>query len=174
MKKSFCLWSLLGFGFSSLSGTLLHFAYDTLGGVAWIAPFSSVNESTFEHMKLLFMPMFVYTLIQSFFFREIKSFWCIKLYSTLIGLIIIPTAFYTYNGVIGRSPAFINIAIFFIALAFSYLYEFFAFKKESVKCKYPGLAFILLFLIFLSFAVFTFATPKINLFKDPITNTYGI
>ena len=97
MKRSTGLWQLWGFAVTSLGGTILHFLYDWLGGAKWIAPFSGVNESTWEHMKLLFWPMFIFALVQSFFFRERKDFWCIKLRGILLGLILIPVIFYTFS-----------------------------------------------------------------------------
>ena len=69
MKKSIKLWQLWGFAVVCLAGTILHFLYDWLGAPVWIAPFSGVNESTWEHMKLIFWPMFSYTIFQSFFFK---------------------------------------------------------------------------------------------------------
>ena len=51
MRSSVWLWKLVGFAFTSLFGTLLHFLYEWLGEPLWITPFSGVNESTFEHMK---------------------------------------------------------------------------------------------------------------------------
>lgn len=174
MKRSIGLWQLMGFAVTSLGGTLLHFLYDLTGGAVWVAPFSGVNESTWEHMKLLFWPMFVYALIQSFFFKDVKSFWCVKLKGTLLGLILIPVLFYTYNGVIGRSPDWINIAIFFVSAAVAYIYETRQFKKAGESCRLQRLSFALLCIIAVLFAVFTFATPEIGIFKDPITGTYGI
>ncbi len=174
MKRSIGLWQLWGFAVTSLMGTVLHFLYDWLGKAVWIAPFSGVNESTWEHMKLLFWPMLVFAIVQSFFFEEREDFWCVKLRGILLGLGLIPVIFYTYNGVIGRSPDWINIAIFFIAAGIAYLYETRLFKKETVRCKMPKLAIAILALIALLFVIFTFATPEINIFKDPLTGSYGI
>jgi hypothetical protein len=174
MKRNIFLWELWGFAAVSLLGTVLHFLYDWLGGAAWVAPFSGVNESTWEHMKLLFWPMLLYAVFQSFFFRDREDFWCVKLRGVLLGLYLIPTIFYLYNGVIGKSPDWVNIAIFFISAAVAYVYEYRLFKKGSVACKNPKLAIIILCAIALLFALFTFFTPKIGIFKDPLTNTYGI
>lgn len=174
MKKTIGLWQLVGFGITSLGGTVLHFLYEWLGKAPWIAPFSGVNESTWEHMKLLFWPMLIYAVIESFFFRERENFWCVKLRGILLGLVLIPVIFYTFNGVIGKSPDWINIAIFFISAAIAYIYETHLFKKERLSCKSPKLAFALLSVIALFFVVFTFYIPQIAIFKDPITNTYGI
>ena len=174
MKKSIGLWSLVGFAVVSLGGTLLHFLYEWLGEAVWIAPFSGVNESTWEHMKLLFFPMFIYATVQSFFFKDKENFWCIKLRGILLGLTLIPVLFYTYNGVIGKSPDWINIAIFFLSTAVAYIYETQAFLKNKVACKHPKAAFLILCLIGGLFAVFTFIPPMLGIFKDPLTGNYGI
>ena len=154
MKRSIGLWQLIGFGVTSLGGTLLHFLYDWLGNASWIAPFSGVNESTWEHMKLLFWPMFIYAIVQSFFFRERRDFWCVKLRGILLGLILIPIIFYTYNGVIGKSPDYINIAIFFVSAAIAYIYETRLFKDERLRCRLSKAAIAVLCVIALLFVVF--------------------
>ena len=174
MKRQIGLWQLWGFAITSLSGTILHFLYDWFGGAVWIAPFSGINESTWEHMKLIFWPMFIYAIIQSFFFTERGDFWCIKLRGILLGLALIPIIFYTYNGVIGKSPDWINIAIFFISAAIAYIYETRLFNSEKDTCRSPRWAFAVLCGIGILFIVFTFATPGLEMFLDPLTKTYGI
>ncbi|MBQ7314952.1 MAG: hypothetical protein IJW83_03005 [Clostridia bacterium] len=174
MKRSIGLWQLMGFAVTSLAGTLLHFLYDWTGGSAWVAPFSGVNESTWEHMKLLFWPMFIFAIVQSFFFKDREEFWCVKLKGALLGLVLIPVLFYTYNGVIGRSPDWINIANFFVSAVIAYIYETRQFNNGTTACKSPKIAFAVLCIIAVLFVVFTFATPEIGIFKDPLTGAYGI
>lgn len=174
MKRSIKLWQLMGFAVTSLGGTLLHFLYEWLGGAVWIAPFSGVNESTWEHMKLLFWPMLIYAIAQSRLFAERRDFWCVKLRGTLLGLTLIPVIFYTYNGAIGKSPDWLNIAIFFVAAAIAYIYETRLFNAEKLRCKYPRSALAVLVLLAVFFIVFTFAAPKIGIFIDPLTGAYGI
>ena len=174
MKKSIGRWSLVGFAVVSLGGTLLHFLYEWLGEAVWIAPFSGVNESTWEHMKLLFVPCFIFAIVQSFFFWDRKDFWCVKLRGILLGLVAIPVLFYTYNGVVGKSPDWINIAIFSIAAALVFVCETKLFKSESILCAHPRAALTALVIIALLFVLFTFRTPELGIFKDPLTGTYGI
>ena len=174
MKRSLGLWQLMGFAATSFGGTILHFLYDWLGEATWIAPFSSVNESTWEHMKLLFWPMFLFAVVQSFFFKDRTDFWCIKLRGILLGLILIPIIFYTFNGAIGKSPDWINIAIFFIAGATAYIYEARLFDKQKSPCKFAKAAIAALSLIALLFIIFTFKTPEIGLFADPLTGSFGV
>ena len=174
MKRSIGLWELMGFAVTSLGGTLLHFLYDWLGEAVWIAPFSGVNESTWEHMKLLFFPMVAYAIVQSFFFKDRDDFFCIKTRGILLGISLIPIIFYTYNGVIGRSPDWINIAIFFVSAAIAYIYEARLLNSEKLRCKTQKQYILILGVIALLFVLFTFITPQIGIFKDPLTDTYGI
>ncbi len=174
MKRSVGLWALMGFAVTSLGGTILHFLYEWLGEAVWIAPFSGVNESTWEHMKLLFWPMFIFVIVQSFFFRDREDFWCVTLRGILLGIILIPVLFYTYNGVIGKSPDWLNIAIFFVSAAIAYLYETRLFHTEKLRCRSSKLPIAILSTIALLFVLFTFLTPEIGIFRDPLTGTYGI
>ena len=135
MKRTVWLWQLIGFAITALGGTLLHFLYELTNKAVWVAPFSGVNESTWEHMKLLFWPMFIFAIIQSFFFKGYENFWCAKLYGTLLGLAAIPVFFYTYNGVIGKSPDWINITIFFVSAALAYVCEAKWLKNGNLRCK---------------------------------------
>ncbi len=171
--KNTSLWNLVGFSFTSLFGTILHFLYDWTGESTVAALFSGVNESTWEHMKLLYFPLFFFALIQSRFFKEYKNFWCVKLYGTITGLLLIPILFYTLSGIFGMLPDFINISIFFIAALVTFLLENRLFQKEPFQCKAP-FALGILFLIGSLFVLFTFKTPTIPLFKDPLTGTFGI
>lgn len=173
MKQKVGLWQLFGFAVTVLLGTLLHFLYDWLGGAVWVAPFAAVNESTWEHMKLLFLPMLLFALVQSFFFRERRDFWCVKLRSILLGLSLIPVLFYTYNGVIGESPDAVNVTIFFVSAAIAYLYEAKCLRAEERACR-SGWAVAAILGIGVLFVLFTFVTPKIGIFMDPVTGTFGI
>lgn len=174
MKKNISLWQYGGFVFTAVFGTLLHFLYDLTGGSVLFAPFSAVNESTWEHMKLLYFPMLVYALIQSRFFRERKDFWCVKLTGSLIGLTLIPVSFYTLGGVFGSTPDWVNIAIFFISAAVAFFVETQLFKKGDLPCRVPLLALTIIVLIGVMFVVFSFCTPQIPLFRDPLSGRYGI
>lgn len=174
MKRSVWHWQLFGFAVTALGGTILHFLYDWLGGAIWIAPFSGINESTWEHMKLLFWPTALFAVVQSFFFGGYKNFWCVKLRGILLGLGLIPVLFYTYNGVIGKSPDWINIAIFFVSAAMAYLFETRMLITGTPTCASPKTALGILIVIAVLFILFTFATPKLGMFRDPLTGTYGI
>ncbi len=172
-KQDIGLWQFFGFGVVSLLGTLFHYVYDfTKSPIA--ALFSGVNESTWEHMKLLFFPMFLFAVAEYFVLgKHIPGYWCIKMRGTVLGLLMIPVLFYTLRGIFGTTPDWINIAIFFVAAAIAFWYETPKLKKNT-PCSYPILPLTVLMLIAVCFFVFTFWTPQIPLFQDPITKTYGL
>ena len=173
MKQRSILWQWAGFAAVTFGGTILHFLYDWTGGSILAAPFSGVNESTWEHMKLLFWPLFLSALVQQAFFKDQENYWCVKLAEILLGLVLIPVLFYTYNGVFGKSPDWINIAIFYISAALVFLFEWWAFQNDRLSYRYPRLAFAAIYLLGFLFVIFTFSPPQIPLFRDPLTGTYG-
>ena len=173
MKRS-VFWQLMGFGVCTLMGTILHFLYDWTGQSPLAAVFSGVNESTWEHIKLLYWPLLAFAVFQYFFFRQEANYWWVKLGATVLGLALIPVLFYTYNGMFGKSPDWVNIAIFYVAAAAAFGFERWAFRHNRLQWKYPQLALGVLILIGILFVFFTFWTPKIPLFQDPVTGGYGI
>ena len=125
MQKRLLRWELIGFAFTGAVGTLLHFVYEWTGGDPLIAAFCAVNESTWEHMKLLFVPFFLFTMVEFIVFAEpLRSFFAAKAASILLGLLAIPVLFYSLGGMFGKTPDWVNIAIFFLADALLYFMSF--------------------------------------------------
>ena len=173
MKKSLPLWQFAGFLFTAIAGVLLHFLYDWSNQSALVAPFSAVNESIWEHMKLLYFPMFVFALVErQFIGDEYENYWCAKLAGIFLGLTLIPVIYYSYTGIFGAQIDWINIAIFFVAAAIAYLFETWLLKKNGWKCATPLLALLILCIIGYVFVVWTYVPPKIPLFQDPITSVF--
>ena len=174
MKRNLGLWCFAGFVLVTLGGTLLHFVYDWSGGNTAVAVFSGVNESTWEHMKLLYWPMVAWAAVQSRFFREYPNYWCVKLAGLVTGLVSIPLLFYGYNGAVGKSPDWLNITFFFTAAGLAFWREGRLFARGGRRCRGKWLAVASIAAVGVLFAVFTFATPRLPLFRDPLTGTYGV
>ncbi len=175
MKKSISLWQFIGFIFTGIAGTLFHFMYDWSNQNFLVALFSAINESIWEHMKLLFFPMFLFAIIESHFFnKQYENFWCSKLIGILLGILLIPILYYTYTGIFGVSIDWINITIFFSASATTYFLETRLLKQQNTICLSPQATLIILCLLALIFVIFTFVPPHIPLFQDPVTKLYGI
>lgn len=173
MKKSLVLWQFIGFAFVSVAGTLLHFVFEWTHGNIIVGLFSAVNESIWEHIKLLFFPMLVFAVIQSRYFKERRHFWCAKLSGIITGIILIPTLYYTYTGALGVKADWVNILIFFITAAICFIVETRT-LKNSWGCKIsPTASKIIILFIGCLFIIFTFIPPHIPLFIDPLESTYG-
>lgn len=159
--------------FVTILGTILHFTYQLSGKNHIVAVFSSINESVWEHLKLLYFPMLL-TIIIGFFYigKSIPNFLCAKTLGIVTALLFTIIFFYTYTGILGKNIAFVDISSFFIATfigeALSYILMINRFKCNNT------VSIIILIVLFFLFKRFTFTTPNIALFKDPITSNYGI
>lgn len=116
MKRRLFIWEAAGFLWTGAVGTLLHFLYDWSGKNTWAAAVSPVNESVWEHMKLLFVPLFLFTLVQLCFMGRTESnLLAARGLSALVGLVLIPVLYYTYTGALGIQLMWADIAIFYLA-----------------------------------------------------------
>lgn len=166
MKKSISFWQMVGFIAAGVGGTLLHFLYDWSGQHPVVGAFSAVNESIWEHMKLLLFPMLVFSLIEySRIGKDYPNFWCVKLIGTLMGLTAIPVLYYTYTGALGVSADWFNIAIFFITAGAVYWLETRLLQNSRPRCTFPAVALGTLLLIGVVFVMLTYHPLNLPLFQ---------
>ena len=174
MKRSIPTWQIFGFLFVSIAGTVLHFLFDWAGGSIAAALVSAVNESIWEHMKLIYVPMLFFVWIEYIAFgKPTACFWCIKLIGFLTALLLIPVIYYTYTGSLGINADWFNITIFFLSAGAALYLETRLFQNDWT-CPLPGWAALgLILLIGCLFVLFTFLPPRIPLFQDPLTGSFG-
>lgn len=149
--------------FVVLFGVFLHFAYELSGENPIIGLFASVNESVWEHLKLLFFPMLVLTIWDLFTTqRNNLNFLPARTIGILSGLVFIVAAFYTITGIIGATIALVDIAIFLLGIAVAFWIE----KKLCCKCLRLSvkLAIVILILLIVLFIIFTIAPPALGIF----------
>ena len=169
-------WQLGGFLFVCAAGTALHFLYQWSGENQVAAAFSAVNESTWEHMKLLFFPLFLFSVVQVWVLGGYsRGFWPAKALGILLGLALIPALYYTYTGALDVSVMWVDIAIFFVAAAAAFLAETRMLARDW-RCRGGARASALVLLLLLSaaFVLCTFVPPRFPLFRDPVTGFYGL
>lgn len=167
MNKKLLTYCIIGFVFVSIIGTLFHFVYEWSGNNFIVGLFTPINESVWEHIKLLFFPMLIYSLYMN---KQLKTEYpCVNSglsLGILIGSFLIPIIFYTYTGILGFDISAIDIAIFFICV----IVAFFVAYKFTLSCsvqKYTKLLNITLFIMILLFLLFTYSPPNIGLFVSP-------
>lgn len=173
--KNLSRWSIAGAVFTLLIGTLLHFVYDWFGGTIW-AVLGAVNESTWEHLKLVFWPIVLFAVVEWFAYgRNTPGFWPAKAWSVLIAMAAIVVLFYTYTGILGYNLMAVDIATFVIGTILAYC---FACRRLNQKKGSSAFAMVMAVLLLLAltvgFAVFTYAPPHLGLFLDPVSGSYGI
>lgn len=161
------LYFAAGLIFSAVLGTLSHFFYKWSGQNPVIALVSPVNESTWEHMKLVFFPI----LLWSFFLppkvrAALRGWQCSLLAGGLLGTWLVPVLFYTYSGILGRNLALIDIGIFYTAVLAAFGTARKLRDSERVEKACPFILFISAVML-LAFFLFTFAPPDIGLFAEP-------
>lgn len=173
LKKSLIKIELISTIFSILFGIILHFTYNYSKNNIIIASFSAINESTWEHLKILFFPMLITTIIGHILLkRKYPNYLDTKTKGILVAISFIIIFFYTYSGIIGKNFPILDISSFIIAI---FLEEIYTYKKIKTPSNTNNIMAIkILITLSICFIVFTFFPPKINLFKDPITNSYGI
>lgn len=154
------------FLFISILGVLLHFTYEWSDDNRIVGLFSAVNESTWEHLKLLFFPMLLLTLVELFFFHEkmpANYLWARTL-GILSGMIFIVAVFYTLLGILGTNYDWINIALYFAGVIFA------LFVENDVYCNGKAEKLILssaiLLLLTAAFFTFTEYSPQLGIFQE--------
>lgn len=167
---------IIGFIFTIILGSILHFTYDFFNKNLIVGYFSAVNESTWEHLKLLITPIIIFSIYEYLAYgKNIDNFIIIKALSILLGMFVIIVSFYTYKGIIGKDYFILDIATFILGAFAAYYFSYKTIKDKKFyneNSNYIGI--IIYFLLIFAMIYFTTNPPKINLFLDPITNTYGI
>ena len=163
-----------GMLFTLLFGNLLHFVYDWTGQAGWAAYLSAVNESTWEHMKLLAVPWLVWTVVTIAVNRCAASA-LPRAIGLLAGLAAIPALFYTYTGILGKSIDVVNILIFQAAVLLAYFVSV-SLQKSARLSSVPFqiLGILLHLLAALAFLFFTSFPPSLPLFVAPTNGPRGL
>ena len=94
-NKPLAWWQFCGFCIVALLGSLLHFVFDWSKESVILAPFSAVNESTWEHMKIIFFPTLIFSLVENRYIgKKYDNFLQIKTLGILTATLALPFLFY--------------------------------------------------------------------------------
>ncbi len=157
---------IVSYIFVTILGVLLHFAYEWSGENYFVGLFSAVNESTWEHLKLIFFPMLLLTIWDLMHTsKDDSDFLPARIIGILASMAFTVITFYTYIGVIGQNIDFINIAIYFLAVAFGFYIEKRIYGKTGSLTN--TISFYILLIFTILFFVLTYSAPDIGLFSVP-------
>lgn len=176
MRKRLALCEFAGFLTVCALGLLLPLLYKRTGENTFVAAFAGVNGSVWERMKLLYLPYFVFTMIEYTGFAEaFRNYFAAKTAAGIAGLLLIPLLHYSLNGMFGAMPRWTATAIFFVSAATMYLLSYRLLTTLSLRgVALQLISFVLLWGMMLLFILFTYRAPHLPLFCDPVTLRYGI
>lgn len=162
---------IVGAVFTLIFGTLLHFVWELSGQNNIVAIVGAVNESTWEHLKLLFFPFILFSIVEYLLYgKHSKCFFTVKARSVLLGMLTIVTAFYTYTGILGKNYLPLDIGTFILGVIVSYLYSYRHLSNSENTCSSYSEIFsiFIIILLIIAFAVFTFNPPSLGIFISPV------
>lgn len=175
MNKKLIKLEIAGFVFVSILGTLMHFFYDWSGESKIAALICPVNESPWEHLKLLFFPYFFYAIYESVQLKNEKFNVFFSKYAGIVtGIISTLNIYYVSLGVTGKMIPWINIASFFAGVGIAFIISYIMINSSIGGSMANGISLSLFIVTTIVFMIFTFEPPLIPLFRDPQSLKYGI
>jgi hypothetical protein len=166
---------IVGTIFIIFVGSALHFTYALSGNNPVVGSFSAVNESVWEHLKLVFFPSLFWILITLFLLRNtVNNFFFAKAVGAYAMVIFIPAIFYSYTAFTGTSIFAIDIFSFLVAVMIGQYVSYRLFKYRELGRLASVIAVAAMIVMALFFVVFTFYPPHLHIFQDSITGQYGI
>lgn len=167
IKKYF----IIGFFFIAGLGTLCHFFYEWSGRNFLAGLFFPVNESTWEHIKLLFFPALLYILFLKIRFKNTIPHLTNALFlGVSLGCLSIPVLFYTYSGILGTHMLILDILVFLASITITFAFAWKALWAPWIG-QYGQILFILIAALFTCFVVFSYLPLDIGLFADPFAKS---
>lgn len=167
-------WEIISLFWTLAAGNLLHFVYDWTGSSVAAALFSAVNESTWEHMKLLAVPWILFSLVEYIVLRS-GGIAGPRAVGLLVGLAAIPLLFYGYKGVVGQGNMIVDILIFQVSVLLSFWASWSLQKRRRLSgAGWTVLGLLVLLGVWALFLLFTFRAPDLAVFVDPLTGMRGI
>lgn len=165
MYKRLNIFLIIGSVFTVIFGTLLHFVYELSGRNIFVGIFAPINESVWEHLKLLFFPMSIWIIIGYFIFRkQFKNYIPSAISGIISGLILIPMWFYTYTFFTYKPILFLDIAAFIISVALAFFIMSHLLKNYNIPYLTPALGILIWDILFALFIIFSLYQPDFPIF----------
>ena len=164
----------IGMVLISIVGTILHFTYELSKHNKFVAIFSAVNESTWEHIKICITPTFLWSLYDGYVNGINSNYLIGKSMCLLTIIILIPFLFYIYISFIKISILFVDVICFYIMVICANLVFNYFINIDALPFIYTYLCCILLFIEIGAYMFLTFNPLKNIIFEDPISHKYGL
>jgi len=158
-------------------GSFFHFFYALTSYSPIVGAVAAVNESVWEHQKMVVLPVIGWWII-CFFARGLNNQMIARkwftglLVSLIVSILTIPFTFYFYSEAFGAHLLIVDIFILFLAVTLGQCMGIHFYRHAKGIPVYASSIIILLILFM--FIIFTFHTPALPWFRDSLTGQYGI
>lgn len=165
--KSIKAFAVFGVLFTFVLGSLLHFIYGLSGNNYYVGFFTPVNESVWEHLKLVFYAWVIYGIICFPLLKnEVNNYWLSIALGTLLANLFIVIFFYTYSGIVGHSILVLDILSFLIACIIAAYTFYKLLSAPDYGFVYQLLGILAIIGMAVLFAYFTYHPLDLPLFVD--------
>lgn len=167
MNKKLIAWEVGGFFFIGFVGASLHYTFELSNFQNIIvAFFSAVNESTWEHLKMVFWPGLIFMLIEYTYVRDVvRNYLVAKTAGLFLMPLIITIGWYTYTPFTGRSIFPLDLTLFYIAVLVGQIVSYKLLTAPRLAPRFKTIAMGMFVLMLFAFSTFTFFPPRIFLFE---------
>jgi len=174
-QRPLIAWHGFGLLFLWVIGSLLHFAFRWSSRSPVVGVFSSVNESVWEHLKLGFWSLVLFSLAEFWFVRLVaRNYWAAKAAGLLVMHGFILVVFYSQQAALGGSLLAVDIGSYFVGAGLCQLASYRIMTARPWALPLRLVLVGLLALHGLALVVFTFLPPHAGLFRDSRDGTYGL
>ena len=175
MKRRVVWWELAGALLTISAGSALHFAFACTGYWRPMALLAAVNESVWEHLKMAFWPTLLFALVEyRFVSGGARNYWLAKCAGLVLTLVGMAGGYYVYVAIVGHYGLLAGVASFVIAIVAGQALSARLLFAEDLGPRARRTAIVVLVLVTLAFATFTYHPPRLFLFEHAGTRQYGI
>lgn len=170
-------WIIKGIPILFLIGSFMHFMYDLCGQNPVVGAVAAVNESVWEHTKMVMLPVIlwyvIYYLVKKKRYRlNVNRWFTAGLTSLLVSFFTIPCLFYFYTEAWGVELLWVDVLILLVSNILGQLIGLHIYRHtKGIPAWIVSIIFIAIIVIFV---IMTFYPPSIPMFRDSVTSTYGI
>ncbi len=160
-------YTLLGILVLFAVGSLFHFLYSLTGECFIIGLFVPINESIFEHTKMVVLPIFIWWFIFYLFRKKdlfVNAWFTSAIIAMISAIIAIPMLFYFYSQAFGIESLVIDILILLVSLAIGQILGLHYYRHgKGIEYHF---AIVLMIVIIILFAFFTINPPAFPIFNS--------
>lgn len=153
---------------------VFHFLFAWSGNNHFVGIFAAVNESVWEHTKIVYFPFLFFTIAEYFIVKpDFRRFFAAKTISMSLILLLMITFFYTYSGMLGIESLAVDIVFTFVLTILVFYISYRLYRSGRDFDQLFFVIMVLFAVVLLMELAFTLAPPHIPLFQDSETGAFG-